>query len=62
MTHRADPGTGKPVCGQHGEVVNSDPTCADCQHIERNYPRLLWTAEQHKQAAEMFAATFRGGQ
>jgi len=61
MTHRADPSTGKPVCGQYGEVVNSDPTCDDCQHIERNYPRLLWTAEQHKQAAEMFAATFRGG-
>lgn len=61
MTHHADPGTDKPVCGGHGRVVNSDPTCLDCRHIERNYPRLLWTEEQHKAAAEMFASTFRGG-
>ena len=61
MTHRADPGTDKPVCGGHGMVVNSDPACHDCRHIERNYPHLLWTAEQHKAATEMFASTFRGG-
>jgi len=61
MTHHADPGTGRPVCGGHGKVVNSDPTCPDCRDIERNHPRLLWTVQQHEDAAEMFVATFRGG-
>ena len=61
MTHRADPDTGKPVCGGRGKVVNSDPTCLDCRHIERNHPRLLWAVDQHKAAAAMFAGTFRGG-
>ena len=61
MTHRTDPTTGKPVCGGKGRTVDANPTCAECRDIERNHPRLLWTAEQHKQAAVMFVATFEGG-
>lgn len=60
-THRADPSTGKPVCGAQGPTVGANPSCLDCQHIERNHPRLLWKAEQHAEAAKMFAGTFRGG-
>jgi hypothetical protein len=61
MTHRTDPETGRPVCGGKGATVDTNPTCLDCRDIERNHPRLLWTAEQHKQAAVMFVATFEGG-
>ncbi len=61
MTHRTDPETGKPVCGGKGATVDTNPTCLDCRDIERNHPRLLWTAAQHAEAAKMFVATFRGG-
>jgi hypothetical protein len=61
MTHRADPETGRPVCGGKGRTVDANPTCLDCQHIEGYHPGLLWTKRQHEDASKMFVATFRGG-
>jgi hypothetical protein len=62
-THLADPKTTRPVCSARGfaTIVAENPTCTECQSIQRDYPRLLWTDEQWRTFNENFIATFRGG-